>query len=187
VAESRSVEPIGMPSEEVLGDTDVQRVAPLPWLLSGYAAAFDRLRSAIGDLNEQRIYHALFEALNWATSIDERMDHLGRPLDDELLRGLRFPRNRSQHQWADAIERRDVRRPAMEIHLAGTGGGGSRSPELVADWYWRSVASFPDGLSNAGKDQYAERLEGRPVRQALDHLAQLFANMESEASELEML
>jgi hypothetical protein len=68
-------------------------------LLRGY-------QQAVARFDESRLGHdatvaflPLFEALNWAASIDERLRYPDYP----ELRGLRFARNRVHHQWAEAL------------------------------------------------------------------------------------
>src|SRR5450755_3053386 len=62
-------------------------------------------------------YNALFEALNWAVAMDDRVGKHwapdGKPLDwawrerlgrgVEVMGGVRYARNRVHHQWSDAM------------------------------------------------------------------------------------
>lgn len=79
-------------------------------LLSGYANALQRLNAAITAEDRNATFRAVFESLNWATSIDDRIrKHWapeGEPLDwawrgrvdsAELMDGVRFARHRVHH------------------------------------------------------------------------------------------
>jgi hypothetical protein len=130
-------------------------------LLAGHAFAIKRLEDAIGD--PLASFRAVFEALNWATSIDDRIRaHWapeGKPLDwewrervsgAEVMPAVRFARNRVHHHWADAI------------YLDG------------AMWRWRALSDLPAGTDDRGSNVYAERLEHQPVQKTLAVLALAF-------------
>jgi hypothetical protein len=130
-------------------------------LLAGYAASIMRLDAAVGD--PRASFWALFEALNWATSIDDRIrQHWvpeGEPLDwewrervpgGEVMPGVRFARNRVHHHWADAI--------VLE----------------KAAWRWRMLAELGDGVDDRGSDVYARLLEEQPVESTLLRLGLAF-------------
>lgn len=85
-------------------------------LYSGYVAACERFTNASKQRDTAAAFHPLFEALNWAVALDDRIrKHWapeGKPLDwewrkrvrgAELMPGLRWARNRVQHQWSDAL------------------------------------------------------------------------------------
>jgi hypothetical protein len=67
-------------------------------LLLGYEQAVARFHAARLARDPAAAFIPLFEALNWAASIDESLGYL----DHGELQGLRFTRNRVHHQWADA-------------------------------------------------------------------------------------
>src|SRR4051812_25104449 len=130
-------------------------------LLAGYAYAIQRLEDASGD--PAASFRAVFEALNWATSIDDRIRvHWapeGQPLNwawrervsgAEIMPGVRLARNRVHHQWADAI------------YLDGT------------TWRWRSCDDLPPGDDDRGNDAYGLHLEHEPVEKTLLLLALAF-------------
>jgi hypothetical protein len=130
-------------------------------LLAGYAYAIHRLEAATGD--PRASFRAVFEALNWATSIDDRIrQHWvpeGQPLDwewrkrvsgAEVMPGVRFARNRVHHHWADAI------------YLDG------------ARWRWRALGHRGAGADDRGSDVYVEQLEDQPVELALLRLGLAF-------------
>src|SRR4051794_306118 len=74
-------------------------------ILAGFDQAHARVRSAADGLEWTPMYFAVFEALNWATSLDDR---LGKPrsgisVEDDHLSGLQHARNLTHHQWANAF------------------------------------------------------------------------------------
>jgi hypothetical protein len=135
----------------------------------GYLAALDRLRAAgeDGDL----AYHAIFEALNWAVTIQ---DYLGGDVDPDL-NAIRVVRNRVHHKCASALEWRNPSPPAppgVAIWAPATVLGGF-------PWHWRPLENLPDpdpGFeSPAGHEAgYRQQFAGRPVWGALDALAAKF-------------
>jgi hypothetical protein len=162
-----------------------QLVPPI-WLVSGYSRACARFGEAHPRLDEEAAFHALFEALNWAANIDDYLDMRGLDVDDEILRGIRHPRNRVHHQWADAFERHDYFPPVPTVVLVGGqrgprhGGRVHLSRGMVADWYWRNADALPPGESDRGKREYQAHLAAKPVRLAIDHLDDLFARLDLE-------
>ena len=70
-------------------------------MIDGCLAALERLLTTTKDPDARpdETFVPLFEALNWAASIDLRNEELGTPIGDEPLRGMRFARNRVHHQW----------------------------------------------------------------------------------------
>jgi hypothetical protein len=129
--------------------------------LAGYAYAIQRLEHAAG--HPSASFRAVFEALNWATSIDDRIrQHWvpeGQPLDwewrervsgAEVMPGVRFARNHVHHHWADAV------------YLDGM------------TWRWRALSDLSAGADDRGSDVYVEHLEDQPVELTLARLAQAF-------------
>jgi len=147
-------------------------------LLSGYAHALQRLNAAITADDRNARFRAVFESLNWASSIDDRIrEHWapeGQPLDwawrgrvdgAELMDGVRFARNRVHHQWADAI------------YLNESGGRTypMTFPVFFSTWRWRPLSDLPDGHHNRGSDIiYVKHLEGQPVEKSLLQLGVVF-------------
>jgi hypothetical protein len=87
-------------------------------MVGGCLAAIDRLVDAVKDPagGADATFVPLFEALNWAASIDLYYDKvLEAPLGNATLRGVRFARNRAHHDWALALERQDWPGPGMTI------------------------------------------------------------------------
>jgi hypothetical protein len=77
---------------------------PDTWLVRGYVKAVARFReqAAIGADSAREVYPPLFEALNWAHSLWDTSFRLVEP-QDRHLDGLRYVRDRCQHQLAAAI------------------------------------------------------------------------------------
>jgi hypothetical protein len=148
------------------------RIVPREWIVRGYGEAHDRFRAASQQPDSpEELFIPLFEALNWAGVLEEAQ----RPHTDQLLQAIRFARNALVHDWADAVEGRDVPNP----HLAT--GRGPRSPGLVWDWFWRDRQDFPKPKPTGKKPRtpadgaaYDAELSGKPVRDALDSLRQIF-------------
>jgi hypothetical protein len=105
-------------------------------------------------------FNAVFEALNWAVALDERVgEHWvpdGTPLrrdwrarlgpEAELMAGIRFARNRIHHQWSDVMF------PSV------TPSGDFRA------WMWRPVEDLPAGRADAhGEEIYRAHLQGSQV------------------------
>jgi len=165
-----------------------------PWLLVvGYQRAAGRVLTGgepIREVNRRFLLHlddssapnpfadevptsgalvALFEALNWAVTLDDRFreDWPGsgewfRDLHGgELVGGLRYARNSVHHDWALAVE-------------LDSEGGISRSRHAPLFWVW--CPDLPSGRPNpAGARRYRERLAGRPVIETLMTLTATFA------------
>jgi hypothetical protein len=146
-------------------------------MLDGYLAAVVRFEEAARSKDSAAAFRPLFEALNWAAALDERLGKHwapeGEPLawswraslsGAEAMEGLRFVRNRLHHQWAAALT------------LDGDGRSYTRTYPLVYfEWRWRSVDEIPAGRERTGeREAYAEHLEGRPARATLATLADVF-------------
>ncbi len=80
------------------------------------------------------------------------------------------------HDWADAVEGRDVPNPHVTRQLgAGVGASGAIPPPLILDWFWRDKQHSPSTKQNPhGGPAYDARLSGQPGRVALDDLRHLF-------------
>jgi hypothetical protein len=140
-------------------------------MLIGFTEALNRLDAAGGD--PILVYNALFEALNWAVALDERVGkhwvpdgeplswkwraRLGPPAD--VMAGVRFARHRVHHQWSDAV---------MATH--------SVQGEFVA-WAWRPLEDLPHGRDQRGEDIYRDSLQGRPVQAALNVVGGAFLTL----------
>ncbi len=98
-------------------------------------------------------YHALFECLAWAASIDER---LGYPTESPELRGLRFARHRVHHQWADALVLTEGARFPITF------------PTAFFEYEWRPIDDLPAGRPGDPDEAfYRSHLAGVPARTTL--------------------
>ena len=128
--------------------------APTPvrpqMFLSALRAAVARFETASRASDSDATFVALFEALSWTVSLDER---LGCGSEPELL-GLRYARNAVHHLWADALELTQGR--SLPTGL----------PTMLAEWSWR--ATLPEPRTKRGRAEYVSHLAGRPARMTLD-------------------
>jgi hypothetical protein len=143
------------------------------WLVEGYRRALERFTATADarDKPEDR-FIPLFETLNWVVAI---MDHPeGQHLyTDEIVRGLRFARNRVHHDLADALEPRDVPFRIRPSHSREYGVEALRPP-TVLDWFWKWPDQLPEGHPDAeGEEAYRKLLAGESVGDALAHLSLL--------------
>jgi hypothetical protein len=128
-------------------------------MLIAYTDAVARFETGTGD--PTTTYVSLFEALNWAVALDDRVGahwvpdvepvgfewraRLGHGA--ELMAGVRFARNRVHHQWCDAI--------TVERNLRGE----------FKNWVWIAGDELPppDKPDPNGEAVYRSELEGRPI------------------------
>lgn len=142
----------------------------------GYAAAVARFRSAVAGHDAIAAYHPLFEALNWAASLDFRIAELRAPDAKprgkdwymreggaEAVPGLRWVRNTVHHDWANALRLDTEGRRYPR-----------RYPTRYFEWVWRDIADLPPNDRNTGKDVYSELLAGRPAEFTLQILLEVF-------------
>ena len=114
-------------------------------MVVGFIDATARFERSVGRRDAVLAYAALFEALNWAVTLEDRVrEHWvpdGEPLDwewrerlpnAEVMGAVRFARNRAHHQWADAM-------------VVTTRTLPYRFPLLIPDWKWRAAADLPPG------------------------------------------
>lgn len=123
----------------------------------------------LGPAAEVDSFIPLFEALNWATSLEFRIgaewpDRSAakdwyRPMPVGItVRSVRFARNRVHHQWAEAFTIDDADR---------------KLPLRCVPWIWRS--QLPDGKPDReGEELYLDDLAGEPVIGALGRLSAVF-------------
>jgi hypothetical protein len=92
-----------------------QNVVTYESMLIGYTDAVARFETGVKGRNPVTAFVAVFESLNWAVALDERIgehwvpcgESLGREWRDRLSRGaeimdgVRFVRCRVHHQWSD--------------------------------------------------------------------------------------
>lgn len=134
--------------------------------LRGYEAACGRFGYAVTGQDPVAAYVPLFEALNWAVALDDRIKDIwapdGMPLGwewrkragggAELFAGVRYARNSIHHHWADAL-RLDTDGRAYP----------KRYPIRYFEWLWRDAADIPAPSHRFGREVYASDLAGRPA------------------------
>jgi hypothetical protein len=155
-------EPIHVSLERVLRS----QIPPKEWLTLGPSINEMGPAAAVGS------FTPLFEALNWATSLEQQVraswpSGLSAPARwyesiscGSTVRAVRFARNRVHHQWAQALELGDADRDL---------------PARVASWVWVWKTELPAGRRDRnGEMLYREDLAGEPVIGALGRLTTVF-------------
>jgi hypothetical protein len=154
----------------------MDNIVTFKWMLDGYTDAAARFDAAVKGRDPQMTYTAVFEALNWAVALDERIGtHWlpdGEPLGwkwrqrlgygADIMGGVRFARNSVHHQWSDAL-RLDAGRSSLP----------SSFPVPFHEWIWRPADELPEPDQKPHPDNeriYRQQMEGRPVRVCLDVL-----------------
>jgi hypothetical protein len=148
---------------------------PIDWMVGGAIAALDRLLAATRNpaASAGTVFRPLFEALNWAASIDLTLLEQGRPVGSDLLEGIRFARDRVHHQWALALERHRHTSPASPVVY--TNRPGSRIivppiPPISRSWWaWLPPGRLP-GTRRGGEDAYRRCLATRDAEPTLESL-----------------
>jgi hypothetical protein len=147
-------------------------------VLVGYERASDRFRCAAAGDDANGTFTSLFEVLNWAVALEDRVrkhwvpegerldwEWRGRVPGGELMGGVRFARNSVHHDWSDALE------PPIGLTFPMT------FPATFADWQWRPADDLPIPEKEPRGDErsvYREFMEGRPARATIDSLSDVF-------------
>lgn len=149
-------------------------------LFKGYVQAVERLADARprSSPREQAVI-ALFEALNWAVTLDDRLrfdstlgwDWREQITGGEIVGGLRLARNRVHHAWA----------PALSEGLVPTTYGNARYGDSTYGrtwlWVWLPLNALPAGEGHERADDqaaYASGLQGAEVGETLTQLRGVF-------------
>jgi hypothetical protein len=145
-------------------------------MLEGFRLATERYHAAMSDPDYRRMLLALFEALNWATALDDRLKDDWKHSQPkgvgvwpegfthrDTIRGLRYVRARVHHQWAAAIYRSWVGAPYPPV----------RDPE----WRWLPAQHLlpPPPKHRHFRDEYDWQLAAEPVRDTLGGLDECFS------------
>jgi hypothetical protein len=150
-------------------------------MLFGFNEATKRWREAIKTRSPIRTYTAMFEALTWAASLDERVADNWAPYGQilgfrwrgqipqaEIMAGVRFARNRSHHQWANTVDLLTTKADGFPI----------KHPE----WRWRAADDLPTRDPKhpdpSGDRVYREQLERKHVGHTLDVLSEVFSTLQ---------
>jgi hypothetical protein len=168
----------------MMGETPASNQVTFSMLLAGYKAAYGRYHDASKGGDATATFVSIFEALNWATSIDERIGRAWRPRgtalgfgwrnevsEGRLMRGLRFARNSTHHDWADAL-------------VITTGRQYPKTyPVVYFEWSWRPASELPAAKDTRGQAEYSELMAGRTARAALIGLSELFDKLATDVGE----
>lgn len=168
----------------------------------GLREAVQRLEAAAADPENWRgMYLPLFETLNWAASLDDRVGVVWRPSGGdrklgpswrervsggEVVTAIDWARNIVHHQWADALR------------LDPAGHGLYPSPDLLPGrdlyprpeyaWVWRDLTDLPrrrdrkrrkraavqQDVAEAGADAYRQHLQGQAAGETMRTLLATF-------------
>lgn len=148
-------------------------------LFEGFEQARERFANAIDKGDELRTYFGLFEALNWAVALDERIarshpagwDWRDQVSDGAIVRALRHARNRVHHDWADALWTEALIVLQADTMLS--------ADTLLGDedsWVWRQLSELPPAgrYDREGESEYDKLLAGTSARATLDTLSRVF-------------
>lgn len=152
---------------------------PFTAMVLGLRLAVERLQEAGRAPDPVKAVIPLFEALNWAVALDERLrkdwipdgkenppgwdwpTRLRGETETDIVRGVQFIRNRVHHQWADAVR-------LVE--------GRHYYPPRESEWIWVAASDLPNaerGHDN-GRDDYERMVEGHPADSTLTTLVLIY-------------
>lgn len=140
-------------------------------LLRGLGEASQRIEEAKLERDPDAMFIAMFNGLNWIVSIhewisssDDRARWDARPEFLDLLRALRFARNRVHHQWATALVPEDGTSFPLKF------------PAAFITWMWLPRAELPlaERPDDAGADAYDRHLAGKDVALAISDVQSAF-------------
>jgi hypothetical protein len=159
-------------------------------MLIGYTEALNRLEEASRGRDPVATYVPLFEALNWATALDERIRRHwtpdGEPLNygwrnrfrnGDLMGGVVFVRNSVHHDWSQAVVLRDHGVMFnLTFPMSFTSGTGR-----PWQWYWRDADELPEpGHPQRAENEqvYRDRLQGQGAKHTLNVLGGVFLTLQ---------
>lgn len=144
-------------------------------MIRGFEEASRRFNDVMRGRDADATFLALFEALNWAVSIDDRFRSIWETeqrsmtwwtegfTHGDVVKGVRFGRNRVHHQWADALW----------LSTAGFAFP-LQFPLGFVEWRWRP--ELPPGRDDTFKAEYDYRMAAAPARRTLGELADCFGD-----------
>jgi hypothetical protein len=159
-------------------------VVTVELMIAGYQAALDRFATAEKDREAEPALIAIFDALNWAVAIDDRVGETWRPAGVKLkqawrdevpgariLDGIRLVRNSVHHDWAEALERVDGMPFPLKFRLP------------FHEWRWRPVDALPEpdptkmnpAVLEGQRERYRAGLAGHSASTTLRQLDPIFA------------
>ncbi|HLI32220.1 MAG TPA: hypothetical protein VKU89_05720 [Solirubrobacteraceae bacterium] len=157
-----------------------QNIVTFDVMFTGYMQAATRFHDAAVGRVAAAAFIPLFEALNWAATLDWRIGaHWtpdgGKPLggdwpermgNADLVYGVRFVRNSVHHHWSDALGLADGRRYPR------------RYPSVYFEWVWRPVSELPPEKrrqnNERGEAVYRAQMEGHAALHTLEELSIIF-------------
>jgi hypothetical protein len=179
---SHTISGVGdIPTEEELGAPSAYEPAQEEGLAEGYLEQLANFRTAtqLGDDQDgpRKTFIPLFAALAFAASLIERVlepkdkGRAKKPIEERdltPLQGVRYVRNRVQHQWAVALRGEHV--PQARILQAGPQ---IFEPAVMYDWFWKPLSELPEPPPDMPKDElgwrsYEKYLAEQPARLTLD-------------------
>jgi hypothetical protein len=148
-------------------EDSLPQVTPYGRLIDGFGRSLERFRDvAYEDPAPVETYIPLFETLNWAASIADRIGKGNKP---ELLRAIEYARNAVHHEWIRAFE--------FTPRRYGEGGYGE-GPFGGSIWRWKPSEHVEIRKGDADRRPlYESLLADRP---ALDTLRRLEAELPDE-------
>jgi hypothetical protein len=126
-------------------------------MLRGFRRAIDRyVAAAQQETNFGETFIPLFEALNWAVSLRDRLKSDGHPVQHRLGSALGYARDRVHHDWAGALH--------------------PRLSDASVEWFWKPIEQLPPPSGGRKKDAnaYTELLADRSAHTTLTELLALF-------------
>ena len=155
-------------------------------LFDGFRQSHSRIKDAKNQKEIDQVFIALFESLNWIYTIDDRIRSIktlvGIDSDfSEVMRAVRYARNRVQHQWSEIIYYRDGATLPVTLPLA------------FFEWVWMPLDKVHELTDNlryddpVGKEMYIKHLEKKPVRYSLDLISTKIEEIKSQNSNFDSL
>jgi hypothetical protein len=128
-----------------------------------------------GDAGPRDTFFPLFEALNWAATIAVETSP---PIQNDLLQGIRFARNRVPHDWGMALRRSEWLNPSPLGITNRRGGSRLAGPVTLFSWTWVRVDELPEPQREdpVGEAAYVRCLAEKPAEETLQALRPVLEN-----------
>lgn len=146
---------------------------PFETFLQGFSKACGRYLAASDSFAHEKSFMPLFEALNWAVALDDRIGDAWEKKKDKLpgywaewyangptAKGVRFVRNRVHHQWANAV---------FHSH-----SGNAAAAAAGFMWRWLPADQLPPGRDDTFRDEYEQHVAADLVSTTLQLLTGSF-------------
>lgn len=143
-------------------------------LIEGFRRSYSKTKDAKNRSESLEVFYALFETMNWIVCIDDKLKNSNpnwiknySDEDVQLLKAIRYARNRVHHQWVEIMSLRD-----KSIFPA-------QFPISFHEWVWRKSVDLPLADSQHpdinGKCAYEFVLQGQPIKLALIKIDSIFS------------